>query len=600
MLHNALAHEDGGVRLEAVRAIVRSPATSALLDLLERAMVDELAVRRTSAMEALATMGAPALPVLGRLVRHERPGVRRLAVDALGLSRLPAALRFLEEAAHDPQPAVRAAALEAAARTDAPDAASVLLATAEDVEEQPSVVLAALLGLVQLRQAPPLTTLRRLADVPLTAPPALRLLGRVGEADLLVEVAATARGARQRAAVLGLAEALESVPPPTSLQSAAMGTALRALVQDDDIQVACAALLVAARTDDVQILAQAAMRDDRAHLASAAHKALAILARTQPGLAGTLRMLVADDAPGAELVLELADAAERIVSVAPLQSRPPRLEDPTFAALAETIEAAAGIALVEEGRARIEARLLPRIDETRSGDFAGYVALLQRADAQGAAELQTALERITVHETYFFRDRDQLDGMRSYALSSWAGRFSAERPLRVWSAGTSTGEEAYSLAILFEEVGLSYDILGTDLSRPSIDAARLGSYTARSFRHEVDLTLRRRWFRYEMGGVSIHPSLRRSVRFEQRNLLDAASVNQVPAVDIVLCRNVLIYLSPAARTKVVRLFWDKLRPGGLLLLGHSESLLHLDTPFKLKLLPDGFAYEKPAPSGDAP
>lgn len=593
LLYEALGDEEPGVRRDAIRLIARSPASTGLLLTLERALTDPVELgRRSAAMEALAAMGKAALPLLARLAGDPRVGVRRLAVDALGLSRLPEALDVLERSARDSLAAVRSAAIEAIAQTGAPRAPALLMRTAEDRNEQPAVVLAALLGLLQLNKTPSVHTLRRLTEDALTAPPALRLLGRAGEVGVLVDALVATSGSRQRAAVLGLVEALEQGRATPRLASPEAIAALRALAVSADVQVACAALVVAAHAGDVEILAQAAGRDDRAHIASAAHKAVSILQAqaSRPRLSETLRMLVADDAPGAALVLELADAAARIHS-RPATRGQPKLDDRDFARISRLLEATAGLAVAEDARVRLEARLQPRLEELRCHEFASYLDILTSGAPGSREELQLALERVTVHETYFFRERTQLDAFSAELVPAL---LRSGEPIRVWSAGTSTGEEAYTLAILLEEAGAQYEVIGTDLSREALAHARGGRYMPRSFRGEIEIDLRRRWFVYELNGVLVHPDLRRRLRFEQLNLVDEAAATSLPAFDVIFCRNVLIYMSPAARARVIDLFWRKLKPGGVLLLGHSESLLHVDTPFRLKPLRRGLGYEKPA------
>ncbi len=598
LVYESLADEDPGVRREAIRLIARSAPSPGLLLTLEKALTDdkELA-RRSAAMEALAAMGKSALMLLTRLTGDPRAGVRRLAVDALGLSRMPESIEVLEKAARDPQPAVRSAALEAVARTGASRAPSVLIRAVEDRTEVPAVVLAALLGLLQLNKTPAAHILRRLVDDALTAPPALRLLGRAGEAAFLVDALVTHTASRQRAAVLGLAEALETHPAPGRLRSRESVDALHKLVESADVQVACAALVVAAHAGDVGALVQAAARDDRAHLSSAAHRALNVLGQSRSDLPETLRMLVADDAPGAELVLELADAAERARARlrSPRPSGTARLDDRSFARLARLVEQLSGIAITDDARVRLEARLLPRVEDTGCGDFASYVELLAGRGDDSRAELLRALDLITIHETYFFRERAQLDAFRDDVLPGMAARAGAGG-LRLWSAGCSTGEEAYTLGILLEEAGVqAWEVLGTDLSTTSLDVARSGRFTPRSFRGEIDQRIRRKWFIYELGGVHVHPDLRKKARFEVLNLVDEPAVTALPLFDVIFCRNVLIYMSPPARARVIDQFWRRLKPGGLLMLGHSESLLHVDTPFKLRPLQRALAYEK-APS----
>jgi chemotaxis protein methyltransferase CheR len=596
LVFERLGDSDPGVRREAVRLIARSPTSTALLLMLEKALCDDAELaRRSSAMEALGAVGRPALSMLARLATDPRAAVRRLAVDAVGLAKVPEALEILDRCARDPQPAVRSAALEAVARTGSPRAAAVLLRVVEDRAEQGSVVLAALLGLQQLGKLPSIATLKRRAEDPLTAAPALRLLGRAGETDTLLAALKTHTGARQKAALLGLADALEKGRAPSQLKAPEVAMVLRSLVDEGDVTVACAALSASAHAGDVDVLAQAAARDDRAHLVSAAHRAAATLARQIPELPARLRVLAADDAPGADLLRELADAVERSTRGASITERPATrvLDDRTFARLVGIFERSAGLALAEDARVRVEARLLPRVDETGSIDFPGYADLLSSNNARGRDELSRALELVTVHETYLFRERTQLDAFVADIIPTLRGR----DDVRVWSAGSSTGEEAYTLAILMHEHGVTkHEVIGTDLSPDVIEQARAGRYGPRSFRGEIASDVRRRWFVYELGGVRISPALKETVRFQVANLIDEAAAAALPTFDVIFCRNVLIYLTADARRRIIEMFFRKLKPGGVLMLGHSESLLHVESPFSLKPLSRGIAYQKPEAS----
>ncbi|MCC7073115.1 MAG: HEAT repeat domain-containing protein [Deltaproteobacteria bacterium] len=589
---DGLGDVDPSVRREAVRLVARSAPTPGLLLTLERALTDERELaRRSAAMDALAAMGKPAVPLLARLAADSRAGVRRLAVDALGMAKLPDAIDILERAARDPQPAVRAAALEALARTGSARAAGALVRTVEDRHEQATVALAALLGLLQLERLPSTGALHRLTGDALTAPAAFRLLGRAGEASILVDALLANRASRQRAAVIGLADAhAAGATRPVRLASAEVLAVLRELVGNADVQVACAALSCAAWAGDHDVLALAAARDDRAHLASAAHRAAMLLRADAPELAARLRALVADDAPGSDLLIELAEALERAREhAAPSVAADPTLDDRSFARLARVFEHAAGFSVTDDARQRLQARLLPRLEATRAATFSDYVDLLQTP--RGKDELQRALELVTVHETYFFRERPQLDAFRHEVLPALLARGG---PIRVWSAGTSTGEEAYTLAILCDDAGArSYEVLGTDLSNQVLETARHGRYPPKSFRAEIERSVRHRWFTYELSGVSVHPELKLHTRFEARNLVDPRALADLGTFDVIFCRNVLIYLAASGRARVIESFYEHLRPGGLLFLGHSESLFTLETRFRAQPMARVLAYQRP-------
>ena len=178
-----------------------------------------------------------------------------------------------------------------------------------------------------------------------------------------------------------------------------------------------------------------------------------------------------------------------------------------------------------------------------------------------------------MNETYLLREEPQL---RAFAHEGIALLGKPKR-LSIWSAGCSTGEEAYSIAIaLLDAAKIPADairIAGTDVSRRCIQAARRGVFGASAFRVTPDTT-RRRWFVDRADGAHAVDELRQIVHFSQMNLLDRAKASLIGTVDVVFCRNVLIYMDDAARNRIVGMFHEMLAPGGILLLGHSESLLH--------------------------
>jgi chemotaxis protein methyltransferase CheR len=614
-LYTALGDRDASVRKEASRLAARAAQNPKVMQALERALCDESDVaRRSAAMDALANIGAHAVPLLGRLARDPRTGVRRLAVDALGFMRRPEALPALTLAARDDAAAVRAAALEALSRIGGKDVEAQLLAVLERVGESAAVVLAALIGLQNLQVVPPLFILRRhLADA-LTAPPALRLLGRAGQADELLAEVLSSRGSRQRAALLGLADALERAPLPRLLDKpeANVIAVLAQYVRGSDVHVAGAALLVAAHAGVIQALVDTATRDDRAALLSVAHRAVAIFERRVPRFIERLEAFAADDGPGAYVLAELAEGARRrrgnpvdeltqpgVPPPAPPPAAQPvrarALTPALLSRLASILETTAGLAIDPDAATRLEARLLPRVWATGAADFGHYLDIISRDDEPGRRERLAALELVTIHETYFFREKQQLDGFRDEVLPELLAQSSTRSTtLRMWSAGCASGEEAYTLAILLAEAGVpSWDILGTDLGEGVLEKAQQARYGPRSFRGDISPEIRKRWFIHTLDGVMVHPDARRGVRFKMHNLLDDSAL--LPTFDVIFCRNVLIYLGAAARERVVKLFHARLRPGGFLFLGHSESLLHVETPFRLRPLGRGVAYQRPLP-----
>ncbi len=184
---------------------------------------------------------------------------------------------------------------------------------------------------------------------------------------------------------------------------------------------------------------------------------------------------------------------------------------------------------------------------------------------------------VTIGETHFFRVRPQIEALRQVVLPELLGRRATERRLRLWSAGCSTGEEPYTLAILLREQlpapdGWDIQLLGTDISLPALDAARRALYGEWSFRDTPD-EVRQRYFRPEDKRWRLIEPVRRMVRFTYLNL--AADPFPLlgpdgPSFDLVLCRNVTIYFSPEATQRLYRRFADALAPGGWLVLGPSD------------------------------
>jgi chemotaxis protein methyltransferase CheR len=269
-----------------------------------------------------------------------------------------------------------------------------------------------------------------------------------------------------------------------------------------------------------------------------------------------------------------------------------------FRLLRELVYEHCGLTFADDGRRLLERRLAPRLEQHGLGGFGAYYRFL-RHDPGRRAELETAVESLTTHETYFYREPLQLRAFAEELLPALAARNAARRRLRVWSAGCSTGEEAYTIAILLLRSGLfegwDLDVFGTDIARRVLAVARGGSYGPRAFRTpEADLL--RPWFRARDGQQEVREPVRRLVSFGQVNLLDPAMLSLVGTMDVVFCRNVMIYFDLAARRRVVSAFRSRLREGGYLLLGHSESLLNVTADFELVHLRHDLVYRKPSGS----
>jgi chemotaxis protein methyltransferase CheR len=260
-----------------------------------------------------------------------------------------------------------------------------------------------------------------------------------------------------------------------------------------------------------------------------------------------------------------------------------------------------GIFFDEDAAFLIQRRLQPRVEALSLGDFGDYYRYLRSAsDSLRRSEMEEIVERVTTNETYFFRESYQLEAFKSEILPELHAADRRGKRLTIWSAGCATGEEAYTIAILILESGLfnGWDVrvFGSDISRRVLHTARKAVYGRSSFR-ATDERLLRRYFREQEGKHQVREDVRSQVSFGQINLIDEPMMALVGEVDVVFCRNVLIYFDRDSRKRVIDILYRKLARGGYLLLGHSESLIHLTTAFELVHLKHDMVYRKPK---DAP
>ncbi|MBP9114061.1 MAG: protein-glutamate O-methyltransferase CheR [Polyangiaceae bacterium] len=256
------------------------------------------------------------------------------------------------------------------------------------------------------------------------------------------------------------------------------------------------------------------------------------------------------------------------------------------------LRARSGIWLGKEQRETIAKKLSRRFASIGANTMEAYLAYLDQPTAE--PEWDEVLELATIHETYFFRERGQLDAFVGKALPEIQSRAkqSNRNRLSIWSAGCSTGEELYSIAIMLralEAPGWEYRYFGNDVSRRCVQTARKATYSKSSFRytHEFD-----RYFEKKGDVRTVVESVRADCNFSHFNLLDEDRIRLLGRLDAIFCRNTFIYFDKDTRDRAVKLFWDRLLPGGYLFLGHSESLLLTEGPFQPVHLGQELAYRK--------
>lgn len=269
-----------------------------------------------------------------------------------------------------------------------------------------------------------------------------------------------------------------------------------------------------------------------------------------------------------------------------------------FRLLCDFFSSKVGLTFSQASMYTFERRLGERVLELGLSSFHEYYTNL-RFNAEMSDELAMALDLITTAETYFFRQEYQLHSFRDEVLPRLHHDLEARRSLIVWSAGCSTGEEVYTLAMLIDESklfgGWDVRVIGSELSQARVAIARRAVYGENSFR-TTDAKLRDRYFEPIEGGYRVREDIRRLCHFGQLNLLDRM-VASVGRVDAVFCRNVLIYFGTSAREQVIDNLYRRLRPGGYLFLGHSESLVNVSTAFELVHLSGDLVYRKPLATG---
>ncbi|MCX5720179.1 MAG: protein-glutamate O-methyltransferase CheR [Nitrospirae bacterium] len=275
------------------------------------------------------------------------------------------------------------------------------------------------------------------------------------------------------------------------------------------------------------------------------------------------------------------------------------LPEDVFRLLRDLIRDYCGIYFNDDSRYLLEKRLSRRVRSHHLSSFRDYYRFLLY-DKSRDEELSLIMDILTVNETYFFREQGQLKTFSEEILPELKGINREKKRLRIWSAGCSTGEEPYTLAMLVIERGYFYgwdiEIFGSDINQRVLQVARNGVYRKNSFRTTDEYFLKK-YFKEENGIFRISNSVKQFVNFSHLNLLDPFKVKFIGIMDIVFCRNVLIYFDQTSKKKLAETFHNRLVDGGYLLLGHAESLINVTTAFTLRHFKYDMVYQKPVKQG---
>lgn len=253
------------------------------------------------------------------------------------------------------------------------------------------------------------------------------------------------------------------------------------------------------------------------------------------------------------------------------------ITDQEFAKFQRFIYEAAGITLSPSKKALVSGRLAKRLQQCRVNSYGQYFDLLSSGAAP--AEVQTAVDLLTTNETYFFREPKHFDLLREQALMARKRL----RPFRIWSAASSTGEEAYSMAMVLADCmdGIRWEVIASDISKRVLEKAVAGHYQEERTRHIPEVYLKRfclKGIDEQKGTVLVDRNLRKQVQFMQINL--NASLPQLGMFDMIFLRNVLIYFNGDTKRQVVGRVLSLLKPGGYFCIGHSESLNDITSAVK--------------------
>lgn len=265
------------------------------------------------------------------------------------------------------------------------------------------------------------------------------------------------------------------------------------------------------------------------------------------------------------------------------------LKEQTFKQLRDFIYERSGIFIPDSKKYLIENRLSKRIEERRFKDFEEYLAILKNNET----ELKGLFDAITTNETYFFREHQQVEVLINNLVPEIL-KAKGTNDIRIWSAACSTGEEPYTIAMVFREKlpHIRFELFASDISDAVLASAKKGVYSSYSVRNVPSMLLDKYFRKNGQMSYELDPSLKKFVHFTNINLMDEKKVRSVKGMDVIFCRNVLIYFDDRAKQKVVSLLYDCLRQGGYLFVGTSESLHNITRAFKPSIFEKVIVYQK--------
>ncbi|WP_170834503.1 CheR family methyltransferase [Magnetospirillum fulvum] len=267
-----------------------------------------------------------------------------------------------------------------------------------------------------------------------------------------------------------------------------------------------------------------------------------------------------------------------------------------FAKFCEFFYRKTGINYHQSKKYYVDRRIIDRMNKTNSENFRDYFTFIR---FQGSGEeLQFLVNAMTVNETYFFREDYQFEALVKSMLPNLARTRRATKPIKIWSVPCSSGEEPYSIAINILEKWDQADqwdieIYASDIDSKILAEARAGLFGARSLARVPPALLSRYFVSTGEGSYRICDELRGSIDFSLINIVDPMQTRKYTDIDIIFCRNLLIYFDDIARREAVEMFYETMSPGGYICLGHSESMSRMTSLFVPRKFGDTIVYQKP-------
>lgn len=275
------------------------------------------------------------------------------------------------------------------------------------------------------------------------------------------------------------------------------------------------------------------------------------------------------------------------------------LSVPLFQEIRKYIYDNTGIYFQDNKKYLLESRLQKRITFLGLKNFEEYFALLKKGGNGFSEEKKYFYEAITINETFFFRNQPQLDALASQIFPQLIANKALlnKNKIRIWSAASSSGEEAYSIAMVFQDLvkpkypNIELEIVGTDISASIVDVANHAVYKEYSIRNAPPYYLKK-YFKSNAGLFEVVPEIKKMATFKVANLYDDFMMKTMLNFDVIICANVLIYFDTASKIKVVSHLYNSLNRGGYLFIGYSETLQGISKAFSLVSFPKTIGYKK--------